>query len=131
MNMVTLKDTVRSLSLRRKRLDMPWEAVAKRSGLSRATAIRILRGDEIEVSFGKVAALAEALGVRIKIQQDETPVEDFVEQQAARIADRLVKAVQGTMALEAQGIDKAHADELARRTKHELLAGSRKRLWVE
>jgi transcriptional regulator with XRE-family HTH domain len=131
MNANPLNDTVRMLALRRKKLGMPWDAVAKRSKLSRATAMRILGGSQSEVSFAKVAALAAALGVAIKLQQDEIPAEDFVDAQATRQATRLVKMIQGTMGLEAQGIDPDQADEMVRKTRHELLAGSRKRLWGE
>jgi hypothetical protein len=57
--------------------------------------------------------------------------ETLCEREAARKAEALVNLVQGTSALEAQGLGPDALREMKDRTVHELLAGSRRMLWRE
>jgi transcriptional regulator with XRE-family HTH domain len=129
MTDTTLQSILRNLNARRKELGMTWDILAKRSGLSRATAIRLLSGDHTGAGFLHIVAVAEALGVEVKFT--EVGVEDFVEQQVDRQARRLVGMVQGTMGLEAQGVNEEAASQMVKKTRHELLAGKRKQLWYD
>jgi len=118
------------LDLRRRELGMAMGNLAKKSGLSLRTVARILSGDHAHASWANVTALADALGVTVELRPVANP-EDLREQQAQRKAERLVKMVQGTSALEAQAVDKDQIERMKRRTVHELLAGSDRKLWAE
>src|SRR5262245_45277955 len=102
MGIQKLRSFLLKLNTRRKALKMTWEALAQRSGLSRATVCRLLMGNQTNATFLNVAALARALGVKLKFQQ--TGEEDFVKRQARRQARKLVGMVQGTMGLESQAL---------------------------
>ncbi len=56
--------------------------------------------------------------------------ETFRERQARGKARRLVRLVQGTMALEAEAVDEAELDAMEEENIHALLAGSSRRLWA-
>jgi transcriptional regulator with XRE-family HTH domain len=107
---------------------MTYAALAKRSGVSMPTVVRILSGGNEHASFGNVAAIAEALGMTIDIVAKERS-QTFLEKQAEEKARRIVAMVQGTSGLEAQAVDANTLDEMTRRTVHELMAGSPRRLW--
>ncbi|HEY5313431.1 MAG TPA: helix-turn-helix domain-containing protein [Pirellulales bacterium] len=117
------------LDTRRRELGMTIDTLAKKASVSTATAKRVLRGDCNSVSFGAVTSLADALGVSFGLE--ETPVEEMIERQATLKARRLASMVQGTSALEDQGLDADDFNELVRRSKRRVLAGSHRRLWEE
>ena len=117
------------LDLRRRELGMTLATLAGRSGLSVRTVLRILSGQGA-ASWSNVAAIADALGMTIEMRS-LSDVEDLREQQARRKAERLVNMVQGTSGLEGQAVDKEKAEHMVRRTVHELLAGSDRKLWSE
>ena len=52
------------------------------------------------------------------------PAHEVLEQQARKKAEQLVRMVQGTSALEAQGVSARHIGQMVKKTIHELLAGS-------
>ncbi|MEY3230587.1 MAG: hypothetical protein RL689_676 [Planctomycetota bacterium] len=108
---------------------MSHAAVAARSGVSEPTVKRILGGQLAEASFANVVAIAEALGMTVGL--GETDVEELCCQQARRKAERIARLVQGTSALESQAVDQAAYARLVERSFHELMAGSRRRLWAE
>jgi transcriptional regulator with XRE-family HTH domain len=118
------------LEARRKALGMPIESLVKRSGVSRATVRRILAGDQTRATFPNVLAVADALGIDVRFAAG-APAEEFREQQAVKKARRLVGLVQGTSGLEAQAVDPATVERMVRRTTHELLSGSKRRLWSD
>jgi transcriptional regulator with XRE-family HTH domain len=118
-----------SLNERRKALKMSEEALARRSGLSRVTVSRLLSGKHPKASFLHVAALAEALGVRVEFHAVDPTA--FVEDQARHQASRLVGMMQGTMGLEAQAVSPEFVARLEEDTTQRLLNGPRKKLWVE
>lgn len=117
-----------TLELRRRKLRMSYAALAKRSHVSQPTVVRTLSGHSLNTGFGTVVAIAAALGMNTLFQPDVSAVE-LQEIQAGKRAEMLVGIVQGTSGLEAQAL---HADELRdlkRRTAHELMAGSPRKLW--
>lgn len=116
------------LEVRRKQLRMSYPALAKRSGLSVATVRRILANHYDRASFSNVAAVARALGVEFALRP-MVPEYTFVEQQAHEKARRLVGLVQASSGLEAQAVDEATVNRMVSQTVHDLMAGSRSRIW--
>jgi transcriptional regulator with XRE-family HTH domain len=109
---------------------MSREVVAQRSGVSLSTVNRALSGDCDGASVAKVCAIAAALGVALKMEEELDPTA-FQEREAEKKARKLVGLVQGTMGLEAQGVSPRERDQMIRRTLHELMAGPKRRLWEE
>jgi transcriptional regulator with XRE-family HTH domain len=125
-----------NLDKRRQTLGIPWDALAARSGVPRATLIRLLKDRQSAAAFQTVVAVAEALGVHFAINGDSiqsvpVDVEDFIEWQADRQAHKLVGMVQGTMGLESQALAGPALASLVKKTKRRLLAGSKRKLWYE
>ncbi|MFZ4431534.1 MAG: helix-turn-helix domain-containing protein [Phycisphaerales bacterium] len=117
------------LKHRREALGMSHATVAARSGVSEPTVKRILGGQLAEASFANVVAIAEALGMTVGL--GETDAEELCRQQARRKAEQIARLVQGTSALESQAVDQTAYERLVERSFHELMAGSRRRLWAE
>ena len=116
------------LDARRAALGMSVVTLAERSGVSEPTVKRILGGSVGQAAFSNVAAIAEALGVSIAL--GEVDADDFLRQQARRKAEAIARLVQGTSGLESQAVDAGTYERLVERSYHELLAGSRRRLWA-
>jgi transcriptional regulator with XRE-family HTH domain len=119
---------MRELELRRREVGMTYAALAKRSGVSQATVVRILRGLCRAPSLPNVEAIARALGMSLRLVPEVTATE-LRRRRASELAGRLVGHVQGTMSLEGQAVDRVYRDELAEQTLHELMAGPAKSLW--
>ena len=117
------------LNARRRALGMSHAALAARSGVSVPTVKRILGGSGSEGTFANVAAIAAALGMRIRFDEEDS--DSFREAQARAKAARLARMVQATSALESQAVDDAAYKRLVDRSYHELLMGPRRRLWSE
>jgi hypothetical protein len=116
--------------MRRRKLLMSYVALAKRSGVSMPTLVRTLSGRNPGVSFETVLAIATALGMVVKLEQ-EIDATQLREQQAQKKARRLVGIVQATSGLEAQAVSSDVLGEMTQQTVFELLAGSGRRLWNE
>ena len=117
------------LESRRRELGLSQSVLAERSGVSLPTVQRILSGHNPAASFENTVMIAEILGMQL----DAVPVipaNEVLRQQAQKKAQRLVGMVQGTSALEAQGVSARHIGQMIKRTTQELLAGSRRRLWA-
>lgn len=108
---------------------MSLAMLAARSGVSEPTVKRILGGQLGEASFSNVAAIVRALGATLELE--ETDTDELCRQQARRKAERVARLVQGTSALESQAVDSQAYNRLVERSYHELLAGSKRRLWSE
>jgi transcriptional regulator with XRE-family HTH domain len=127
--MSTRTHSLIKLEARRKELGMTVEFVARRSGVSRSTVERILSGSYGAASFDTVQAIAEVVGAVVVVQDAADP-DDMLQRQAELKAAEIVRLVQGTSALEGQGVDEATYRSLLRQTVHRLLAGSRRALWA-
>src|SRR5260370_39287117 len=121
---------LQGLDLRRKKLGMSHAVLAKRAGLSMRTVVRVLSGSDPHAGFANVVAIAEVLGMEVKFKS-KANVEELRERQARQKAQRLVGMVQGTMGLEGQAVDRGALAEMVEQTIHELLAGSKRRLWSD
>ena len=75
-----------------------------------------------------VYAVAAALGLALTAEP-ELSADELCEQQAEAKARELVALVQGTSALEAQGLTTDTLNRMVEETKHQLLTGPRRRLW--
>lgn len=114
---------------------MSYARLAERSCVSEATVVRILHGAATNPTINNLAAIADALGVEIRIGTTIDIVERciataFLEQAARSKAERIAKLVQGTSALEAQAVDTQFYEELIQQSVHDLMAGPRGRLWA-
>ncbi len=103
--------------------------LAERSGVSLPTVNRVLSGEHPEASFANVAAIAECLGLRVTLAA-EASSQELREAQARKKAKRLVGLVQGTSALEGQGLEGSELEGMIGQTAAELLVSNR-RLWSE
>ncbi len=118
------------LENRRRELGLSQSALADRSGVSLPTVQRILSGHSPAASFDNTLAIADVLGMQLDAVP-MIPAHELLKKQALKKAERLVRMVQGTSALEAQGVSARHIGQMIKKTVQELLAGSRRRLWAE
>ncbi len=125
--MAFFSELVRFLDRRRHQLGVTYQALAERSGVSLPTVHRILGGGQQSARLSTVLAIARVLGVRLNFDA-ESDVDDLLERQARQKAERLVGMVQGSAALEGQGLDDDTRERMVRRTVHELRAGSKRKL---
>ncbi len=121
---IQLVGRMRSL---REALGMSYAVVAARSGVSEPTVKRIFGGQIGEASFANVAAVAEALGAPLGMEA--TDPEEMCRREARRKAEQIARLVQGTSALENQAVDAQGYERLVERSYHQLMAGSRRKLW--
>jgi transcriptional regulator with XRE-family HTH domain len=120
----------RRLNERRERLGISCSVLARRVGVSLRSVQRILSGEELNPGFSTVAKLAGELGVSVRFD-DEVDVRTFRRRQAERKAERILAIVQGSSALEAQGLSRETLRDLREKTINELLAGSPRKLWAD
>jgi transcriptional regulator with XRE-family HTH domain len=123
----TLPISVDRLASLRKALGMSFAALAARSGVSEPTVKRIFGGQIGEASFANVTAVIAALGSSVDLKKVD--VDGLRHEQARKQAERVARLVQGTSALESQAVDQETYSRLVERSYHELLAGSKRKLW--
>lgn len=134
--MITSNGWIDQLNRRCARLGITKMAVAKRARVSPSTVRRILSGREDNPSVPIVQAIAKSLGVEIRLGESITvdesqDAEEYKRTQALAKAKRIVRMVQATMALEAQGVDSKVVDRLIEKAVYKLLSGSPRKLWSE
>ncbi|MEQ1903924.1 MAG: helix-turn-helix transcriptional regulator [Pirellulaceae bacterium] len=117
------------LDKRRQELGMTFEALSKRSGVPISTIKSIFKKGVKHATFANVSTIAEALGVEIDISV-ELDSYDLMHQQAVKKARELVGLVQGTSALESQGVSESQIETMVQRLVHTLMAGSPRKLWA-
>lgn len=121
---------------RRAQIGLSKADLARRSGVSLPTVNRFLAGKEPRPSVQVVQAIANSLGLQVQLGaaiEVIAPLDPaaFRAQEALAKAERLMRLVQGSLALEAQGVSEAEREALKQQTVHELLAGSPRRLWSD
>jgi transcriptional regulator with XRE-family HTH domain len=127
--MAFVNDMVGFLNRRRRELGLSYQAIAEQSGLSLPTVRRILADGQPSATLSSVLAIARVLGARLTVSA-EVDADEFLERQAREKAERLVGMVHASSALEGQGLDAETRAQMVRQTVHELLAGSRRKLWA-
>lgn len=116
------------LERRRRKLGISKPQLAQRSRVSIATVQRLL-GDQIEnTTIANVRAVADTLGVNLTTSTPCTSYE-LQEREALAKAENIAALVQGTSALECQAVSSEIRQQMVQRTVHELMAGSKRRLW--
>jgi transcriptional regulator with XRE-family HTH domain len=121
---------LKSLDERRRELGLSYELLSRRCGVSRPTVQRILSGHHAAASFANVLAIAESLGLGLRFDS-AVDTRDLRQEQAERKAKKLVALVQGTSGLEGQAVDEKSVESMVEQTMHELLAGSKRKLWSD
>ena len=117
-----------ALDKQRRALKMPLDVLAERANLSRATVCRILKEKRTSSSLQSVLAIAGVLGAEVELRLQDP--EELVEQKVQERAKKIVRMVQGTMALESQGLtDPNHLDQLVKIAAKEIRARPRRQLW--
>jgi transcriptional regulator with XRE-family HTH domain len=131
MNNTNAANFRRRLNERRKLIGLTYAELAQRAGLSPRTVQRAL-SDGIEnshIEFESITSLAEVLGFVPYCEKEDANA--IRRRQAEAKAERLVGLVQGSSALEAQGLDAWAIQEMRERTVRDLLAGSNRMLWAQ
>lgn len=118
-----------TLDARRKKLGMSCAVLARISGVSLPTVVRILSGKSPTAAFANVLAIIKALGMHLTLEESDST--NLLEAQARKKAATLIGLVQGTSGLEGQAVDKKSLERMRRQTALELLAGSKRILWSE
>ena len=108
-------------------LEMSISDLARRSGVSRATVIRILGGKDEHYSVSNLQAVLSALGMKMDLSA--IPAKGFKDSVATQMAKRLIALTQGNVALESQAVSAASAQEHLEATKARIASSSRK-LWA-
>jgi transcriptional regulator with XRE-family HTH domain len=123
------------LERRRQELGMSLAALVQRSCMSRATVERIFNGLYAGARAEHLQSIAKAMGAQI-ILGESMKVEPIksahqMRQEAAREKARQLAAyLQGTSALEAQGMPMATVNEAEENFYCELMSGPPNRLWA-
>ena len=83
------------------------------------------------LSGGQRARLALAVALEMRLElEPQADADEVLDREARRKAERLVGMVQGSSALEGQGLDEATRERMIQRTVHELRAGSKRKIWA-
>ena len=117
------------LNQRCQELGMTFEALSKRSEVPVSTLKAIFKKGVEHATFANVAAIADALGVDIEFT-NEVDSYELLHQQAVKKARELVGMVQGTSGLESQAVGQNQIETMVAQLVHQLMAGSRRKLWA-
>ena len=115
------------LQNRARELEMSITDLARRSGVSRATVIRILGGKDQGYTVSNLQSILTALGMTMDLL--EIPAEQFKEAIALQKAQRLIALTQGNVALESKAVSATSAQAHLGATKTRI-ASSRRKLWA-
>ena len=113
---------------RRNALRISCKLLALHSGVSLPTVQRILRDGGEHATYANLTAVARALGMDFALKSTCNE-QTFAERQAETKAKVIARMVQGTSALESQAVDSGTYRQMVKQTVHELMAGTRRRLW--
>lgn len=124
-----------TLEQRRGDLGISFPALAERAGVSTQTLKRIFSGKAENPTIQNLQSACRVLGLQLVIDdtiiaKSKRSVEELRESVAKEKAERIVRLVQGTSALESQAVGLTAVRDMVSRTVHELLAGSSRKLWA-
>jgi len=123
-----------ALEIRRRDLGVSYSALAERCGVSELSVKRVLHG-KTNPTLQSLQSLAKVLGVEIRINGTVSVVpkstaEQIRKEAAKAKAEKLVRLVQGTSALESQAVSSNAVRAMVSRTVRELLQGPNHKLWA-
>ena len=116
------------LDKRCKHLGISQARLAELTGVSLSTVQRFFAGQASNISFDTVRRMAEALGTHLEIREAK-PESAFLQEKAMEKAHRLTSIVQGTSALEAQGLTVTSSAAVTNGLYIELLSGPKSKIW--
>lgn len=119
---------VRQLNQRREHLGISQNRLAEMTGVSLPTVQRFFSDQGANVSIETASNIAQALGMALA-PKEIIHEQKLLEEQARKKAHALATMVQGTSALEGQGLSASSYKAIESRLFHELMAGSRRKLW--
>lgn len=123
------KQIANLLAHQKRQLGLSEAALAQMTGVSQPTVHRILSGRHERAAWADVVALAKVMGVVLSVKV--LPSAEMLEERAEAVATNLVKRTQATSQLEGQGLSDQKQKDMIRQTVHQLLAGSKSKLWLD
>ena len=125
---MTRSQLIEKIEIRKEVLGISIENLAKLSHSGIRTVNRLLAGEDVKLST--VEKITNILG--LDFAGNETiPLKELEKQRAKQKAIFMASLVQGTSALEMQGLEKNTLDKMIHKFEKEFLAGAyRDHLWV-
>jgi len=121
-------DLMKQISIRKEQLGITIENLAKLSGVGVRTINRLLKNEDVKLST--VESVTNLLGLDFA-GNEQIPLKELEKQRAKEKALYLASVVQGTSALETQGLEDESINKIVSMYEHEFLYGDYKNtLWV-
>jgi len=121
-------DLIKQIIARKEQLNITIENLAKLSGLGVRTVNRVLANEDVKLST--IESITNFLGLDFA-GNEIVPLEELKKQRAKEKAIFMASLVQGTSALEMQGLDKENVNDIIFMYEQEFLEGEYKNtLWV-
>jgi len=127
---VTMKrlDLIKQIIARKEQLNITIENLAKLSGLGVRTVNRVLANEDVKLST--IESITNLLGLDFA-GNEIVPLDELKKQRAKEKAIFMASLVQGTSALELQGLDKESVNNIISMYEKEFLDGAYSNtLWV-
>ncbi|MCI0381767.1 MAG: helix-turn-helix domain-containing protein [Chlamydiae bacterium] len=119
------------IRLIRVHLGMSQKILAKHAGMQQSTISRVEQGKR-DITLSALHIILNAISCDlIIIPLLRESIETIRRKQARKVAEKHVKYVKGTMALEDQKPDTRFIEELIKHEEEQLLKGSNRKLWEE
>lgn len=123
-----MRGVIDRLNHKRQQLGISHARLAEMSGVSLLTVQRFFSQENENISFATICKMADVLGVDI-VARETMSTQKMLERRAREKARELANVVQGTSALEAQGLNAAALNEIENGIFYTLMNGSRRALW--
>jgi len=121
-------ELIEQIIVRKEHLNITIENLAKLSGIGIRTINRLLKNEDVKLST--VEAVTNVLGLDFA-GNEQISLEELQKQRAKQKALYLASVVQGTSALEMQGLDTDSINKIVAMYENEFLYGNYKNtLWV-
>ena len=121
-------DLMKQITIRKEQLGITIENLAKLSGVGTRTINRLLKNEDVKLST--VEAVTNLLGLDFA-GNEQIPLQELEKQRAKEKALYLASIVQGTSALEMQGLEDESINKIVSMYENEFLYGNYKStLWV-
>ena len=125
---MTRLELLTKINVRKQQLNITLENIAILSGIGVRTVNRFFAGEDVKLST--VEQITNTLGLDFA-GNETTSLKELSKERAKEKALFMASLVQGTSALEMQGLEKNSLERIIRQFEQEFLTGSYKnRLWV-